>query len=112
MSATATATPNNATLEQDERVVEEVHCVECGAPISAIPSWYANVNVKFSCDNCRQKSPRLTPALATADNETPSAASGSIDSELDAEPALEDIDVDDIEIELDDADADSDSDSE
>lgn len=105
----ATAAP---TLEVDERAVEEVHCSECGMPISAIPAWYANVNVKFTCDSCRQKSPRLSPTLPSAEAaETPRVA-GSIDSELDAEPALEDIDVDDLEIELDDAEAEADADPE
>lgn len=83
--------------EQDERAVEEAHCSDCGAPISAIPSWYANVAVRFTCDNCRQKSPRLAAAAPALEIDSPRAA--IIDPETDAEPALEDIDVDDIEIE-------------
>jgi hypothetical protein len=84
--------------EQDERVVEEAHCAECGAPITAIPSWYADVAVKFSCDNCRQKSPRLAAAVPAHEADAP-RATGLLDADGEAEPALEDIDVDDIDVE-------------
>jgi hypothetical protein len=89
-----------ANVEPDERVVEEVHCSECGLPISTIPNWYANVHVKFTCDLCRQKSPRLAASAATADAEVV-RASGEGDGEI--EPALDEIEVDDIEIEDSDA---------
>ncbi len=56
---TATATP---IVDPDEKHVEEVHCSECNAPIPAIPNWYAQVRVNFTCDACRQKSPRLATA--------------------------------------------------
>jgi len=68
--------------DPDEVEVEEVHCAECNVPMPAIPAWYAKVNVKFTCDNCRQKSPgRLAAAPAAA--EEPTAVSG-VDLDLDA----------------------------
>ncbi len=91
-----------ANVEPDERVVEEVHCSECGLPISTIPNWYANVHVKFTCDLCRQKSPRLAASVAA---DTESARASSTDGDGESEPALDEIEVDDIEI--DDADSDS-----
>ena len=39
-------------------VYEVVHCVECGKPIKSVPTWLAGVDVKFSCEACRQKHPR------------------------------------------------------
>lgn len=91
-----------ANVEPDERVVEEVHCSECGLPISTIPNWYANVHVKFTCDLCRQKSPRLAAAVVAADVDVRATAQEG-DGEI--EPALDEIEVDDIEI--DDADTDT-----
>lgn len=32
-----------------------VICSECGKPIPSIPSWLATVDVKFECEECRQK---------------------------------------------------------
>lgn len=54
------------TTDQDERAVEEVHCIECGVPMSSIPGWYAGVRVKFSCDACRQRRPTLTAPVPVA----------------------------------------------
>jgi hypothetical protein len=98
-------TTNTSVIDPEERAVEEAHCSECGVPISAIPSWYANVAVRFTCDNCRQKSPKLTPGLpaAAADVEAPRAT--AIDPDAEVEPALDDIDIDEVEIEDADADA-------
>jgi hypothetical protein len=84
-----------ANVEPDERVVEEVHCSECGLPISTIPNWYANVHVKFTCDLCRQKSPRLAAAVTATETE---AARASQDGDGEIEPAIDEIEVDDIEI--------------
>lgn len=39
-------------------VYEVVHCAECGKPIKSVPSWLAGVDVKFTCEACRQKHPR------------------------------------------------------
>jgi hypothetical protein len=96
-----------ATIDPDERVVEEVHCIECGAPISAIPSWYATVRVKFTCDVCRQKSPRLGQSVAAAAAAEPEAARdpallGEVDGDDDL--ALEDAEIeDDADVSLDEA---------
>lgn len=49
-------------------VYEVVHCAECGKPIKSVPSWLASVDVKFTCEACRQKHPR--PFLG-ADNVAP-----------------------------------------
>ena len=75
-------------VEPDEKVVEEVHCVECGAPIPAIPAWYAQVRLKFTCDTCRQKSPRLS-ALPTA-----ALAPESVVAADDVESGLDDVALD------------------
>ncbi len=37
----------------------EVLCCECGNPIPSIPTWLTTANVKFECEECRQKHPRL-----------------------------------------------------
>lgn len=91
-----------ANVEPDERVVEEVHCSECGLPIPTIPNWYANVHVKFTCDLCRQKSPRLAASVVAADSDT--RASSQEDGEI--EPALDEIEVDDIEMDESESDTD------
>lgn len=94
-----------AVMEPMERSVEEAHCVDCGAPIPSIPGWYAGVKVKFSCDACRQKSPRLT-ALPSADSASSRPAAVV---EPDAEPVLEDVDLEaeaaqDLDVDLDEPD--------
>jgi hypothetical protein len=82
-----------ASVDQDERVVEDVHCSECGLPISTIPNWYASVNVKFTCDSCRQKAPRLgTPIAVESDR---SAEDADSDPALDEEDSDEEIEIDD-----------------
>lgn len=101
-----TMTLQNPQVDPEERAVEEVHCIVCNVPIPSIPSWYAQVNVRFTCDNCRQKSSTKDAALPLADLDAPRAA----DADGEAEPALdeleEDIDIeDDAEVE---ADADTD----
>lgn len=91
--------------EPIERNVEEVHCAECGVPMSSIPNWYANVKVRFTCDACRQKSPRLN-ALPTLDTAVrrPSALGEDADGALEeVEAELEADPTDEIEVELEDA---------
>jgi len=85
-----------ATLDPDEKFVEEVHCSECNKPITAIPNWYAQVRVKFICDDCRQKSPRLVaaatlPAAAAVppDETTRIAEVGEVGDEVEA--AIDDV---------------------
>ncbi len=50
-----------STLE--DLTVHEVSCFECNKPIAAIPTWLAGANVKFQCEECRQKHPRI-PGMA------------------------------------------------
>ena len=90
-----------ATLDPDEKFVEEAHCSECNKPIPAIPNWYAQVRVKFTCDDCRQKSPRLVaaalPPAAVAVEETTPVAGVSDDGE----PAIDDVIDPELDAELD-----------
>jgi hypothetical protein len=94
-----------AVAEPIEQNVEEVHCVDCGVPMPSIPGWYAGVNVRFSCDACRQKSPRLN-ALPAVDS---APLRSAVVADTDAEPILEDADleadaVEDIDVDVDDSD--------
>ena len=50
-----------STLE--DTTIHEVSCFECGKPISSIPPWMAGAKVKFQCEECRQKHPRV-PGMA------------------------------------------------
>jgi hypothetical protein len=50
-----------STLEDTS--ISEVSCYECGKPISSIPPWLAGAKVKFQCEECRQKHPRV-PGMA------------------------------------------------
>lgn len=105
----STATLTTGAVDPDERIVEEVHCIECGVPISAIPSWYANVNVRFTCDNCRQKSPRPgQPSAALVDGDGVRSTDDAL--ETDPDIAVDDVDIDDTEI--DDTDAETEAEEE
>ena len=46
--------------------LQEAACAECGKPISTIPLWLADAKVKFQCEDCRQKHPRV-PGMADMD---------------------------------------------
>lgn len=85
--------PVQATVEPDEAPVEEVRCAETGVPISSIPSWYANVNVKFISQQAAKKHGTLNPALAEDAARTP-----TLDAE-EAEPAIEEVELEEIELE-------------
>ena len=43
----------------DDTTISEVSCFECNKPISSIPPWLAGASVKFQCEECRQKHPRV-----------------------------------------------------
>lgn len=107
MSTAPASFSTTGAVDPDERIVEEVHCIECGVPISAIPSWYANVNVRFTCDTCRQKSPRLgQPVPASlADGDGPRNTDGALGVDVDPDLAVDDVEIDDTDTEIDDADA-------
>ena len=50
----------------DDLTLSEVSCSECRKPISIIPTWLAGAKVKFQCEECRQKHPRI-PGMADID---------------------------------------------
>jgi len=39
-------------------IYEVVYCSDCKKPIKSVPSWLSDVNVRFTCETCRQKHPR------------------------------------------------------
>ena len=101
-------TPQTLTVDPDEKNVEEVHCSECNTPIPAIPNWYAQVRVNFTCDACRQKSPRLAapaPTLDPAARIAGDAAEPALDETADADEEEEDADAADLELDETEADA-------
>ena len=49
-----------------ELELHEASCRECGKPIPTIPLWLADAKVKFQCEECRQKHPRV-PGMADMD---------------------------------------------
>jgi hypothetical protein len=50
----------------EDMTLNEVRCCECNKPIPTIPQWLSGVKVKFQCDDCRQKQPRV-PGIADAE---------------------------------------------
>jgi len=55
-----TTNRNSQPLALEDMTLHEVTCSECGKPISSIPTWLATANVKFQCEECRQKHPRVS----------------------------------------------------
>jgi hypothetical protein len=53
-------------MRVEEQHLKEVICCECKKPISTIPAWLAGAKVKFQCEECRQKHPRI-PGMADVD---------------------------------------------
>ena len=53
-------------MPTEELTLNEASCCECNKPISSIPSWLSNAKVKFQCEECRQKHPRI-PGMAELD---------------------------------------------
>ncbi len=43
----------------EDMTLNEVRCCECDKPIPTIPQWLSGVKVKFQCEECRQKHPRV-----------------------------------------------------
>jgi hypothetical protein len=68
-------------MTTEELSLNEASCCECGKPISAIPSWLADAKVKFQCEECRQKHPRI-PGMAELDPRRTVSASDEL-GELD-----------------------------
>ena len=44
---------------QTDLDIAEVVCAECGKPISSIPQWLCGITVKFQCEECRQRHPKV-----------------------------------------------------
>jgi hypothetical protein len=53
-------------LALEDASLKEVTCSECHKPITTIPAWLAGADVKFQCEECRQKHPRV-PGMAEAE---------------------------------------------
>lgn len=87
-------------LETDELEVKEVRCAQTGIPIPAIPSWYANVNVKFVSDHARSKSGGTASYLRIAELSEAEPDENSDPAEISLDEIDEDLTVDD-EIEID-----------
>lgn len=92
---TTTAT---TTIDPDERPVEEVHCYFTGVPIPAIPSWYANVKVKFYSDVAKKNAGIGLPALSDLDSTR--LRESAVDGEENEDGNEDEIELDDIEIDL------------
>ncbi len=95
-------------MRKPDLEVREVVCSETGKPISKIPAWMAEVEVKFVSDEARQKHP-APPSLADLEPPTrrSSIASTGIEKIKDLDEAvatIEDEDeFEDVELEVDDA---------
>ena len=61
----------------EDLALNEASCCECGKPISSIPSWLAGAKVKFQCEECRQKHPRI-PGMADLDPRRTAAAADEV----------------------------------
>ncbi len=74
--------------------LNEATCSECRKPISTIPSWLAGAHVKFQCEECRQKHPRI-PGMADID---PRRSLAAHDEPADPEDVVEEVDEDEEEM--------------
>jgi len=75
----------------EDMTLNESTCCECGKPIPSIPSWLADAKVKFQCEECRQKHPRI-PGMADLDPRRTAAATdelGELDEVAPEEEELE-----------------------
>lgn len=61
----------------DDLTLNEVSCCECGRPIPSIPPWLAGAKVRFQCEECRQKHPRI-PGMADIDPRRSMAAADEV----------------------------------
>jgi hypothetical protein len=75
-------------MSLEDMTLTEVHCYECGKPISSIPPWLAGASVKFQCEECRQKHPRV-PGMAELE---PRRAASDVDELGDLAEVVEDTD--------------------
>ena len=79
----------------DDMTISEVTCFECNKPISSIPPWLAGASVKFQCEECRQKHPRVPGMLELETRRTTAEVDelGEL-NEVAEEPADEEADED------------------
>ena len=73
--------------------LNEATCSECKKPISTIPSWLAGAHVKFQCEECRQKHPRI-PGMAEIDTRRSLAAHDDV---ADTDEVVDEVDEDEDE---------------
>ena len=84
-------------------IYEVVYCSDCKKPVKSVPSWLASVNVRFTCESCRQKHPRgvvgfdAPPGVRVGgdldgDGEEVSDAPGEL---VDEETSLDEVEADD-----------------
>lgn len=90
--------------------VREVICSETGKPISKIPAWIAEVNVKFVSDEARQRHPAPPPMIDLEPARRIASAGAILDPIKDLDDAVIAIDgdeeFDESEIEADEAEID------
>ena len=85
-----------STLEDTS--ISEVSCFECGKPISSIPPWLAGAKVKFQCEECRQKHPRV-PGMADLEPRRGAADVDKIDELADVVDEVEEEEAEEDEAE-------------
>lgn len=69
-----------------------IHCSECGKPLEKVPSWLANVKIRFVCDNCRQVNPQhWLPAIGEEEEEKVVAVDGEEVAFVEGEVSLEEL---------------------
>lgn len=81
-----------STMSLEDLALNEVRCYECNKPMPSIPAWLAKVNVKFQCEECRQRHPRV-PGMADIEprripihaEELPDLDSDILDEEIEEE---------------------------
>jgi hypothetical protein len=102
--------PATETPEIDEEEVREVRCSVTGTPISSIPSWYANVHVKFVSDAARNKSGLLPAPPAAPDPDELEETEESEATEISLEDVDEDLAATVVDIDFDEAEVEGDAD--
>ena len=83
----------------EEAVLNEATCSECVKPMGSVPSWLAGAKVKFQCEECRQKHPRIpgmvdidprrNAAAAEEPHDRDEVAEDTAEDEVEDEPADE-----------------------
>lgn len=73
---------------------EVPRCIDCGAPLKAVPTWLATAKVSFTCTACPRRSSRAARFDAPVVEAVDPRAS------LLADPDLEDVDESDEEADL------------